>query len=101
MVMIFGLKTPDFAKNMSRSVSVHTVLETGVSTVSVGVRLSGSGRRKTASQHLFNKVGSLVNQPTHSLIHSVLTHAAWASEARGANRCCFWGSFQALNSWIR
>lgn len=84
MVMIWRLKTLDLAKYMSRSVSARTVLETGLLTASDGVSLSGSGRWKTASWHLFNKVGRLVNQPSHSLTQSLLTptarhtrHVAW------------------------
>lgn len=36
-------------------------------TVSDGVSLSQSGRWKTASWHLFNKVGRLVNHHSHSV----------------------------------
>lgn len=77
MVMIWRLKTLDLAKYMSRSVRAQTALETSLLTVSGGVSLSGSGRWKTASWHLFNKVGRLVNQPSHSLTLSLLTPTAW------------------------
>lgn len=78
MVMIWRLKTFGLAKYMSRFVSACacTVLEMGLLTVSGGVSLSQSGRWKMASWHLFNKVGRLVNQHSHSVTpdtHSWLT----------------------------
>lgn len=40
------------------------------------LRLSGSGQWKPASRHLFNKVGRLVNQPSHSFTLSLPTPTA-------------------------
>ena len=73
---------------MSRSVSAHTALETCLLTVSSGVSLSGSGRWKTASCHLLNKVGMWVNQP-QSLNHYVPPDALTpALRTLGVAWCC-------------